>query len=220
LAGVTGAWPNQPSFQYTVFLCLCMLSFVIFIIHAISFRLVYRKKKNITAALPSAGRDLEAASGSGTGHEIITLDRQTSSGNNLYRIVHDDGRVEFRENVDNRLVHDENVVIADLALSGGRNASDGSKKWDWNEFGRRCWQCIEMLWNPLFFPLIGPIFMTGGVSQGWWNASWNLVVNHAGNQWNGWIYAIAESMGMVSAVIIGLFFDRLRKKYEPHKYRW
>lgn len=58
------------------------------------------------------------------------------------------------------------------------------------------------------------------MTQGWFNASFNLIVNAAGNEWNGWIYAISESFAIVFSIIFGLFYDRLRTNYIASRYRW
>jgi hypothetical protein len=41
-------------------------------------------------------------------------------------------------------------------------------------------------------PCAGVVMLSGGLTQGWFNASFNLIINHAGNEWNGWIFAVCN----------------------------
>lgn len=58
------------------------------------------------------------------------------------------------------------------------------------------------------------------MTQGWFNASFNVIVYKVGGDWNGWIYSISESWAIVAAIVFGLFYDRLRTNYVASRYRW
>jgi len=207
LGGVQNAFPDNDQIaydkQYSVFIALCLLSVITFLIHAYTFRKRYRNLPPKETVAPLAGQQPDL--------------HVTAEGRVLHRIQNDDGTVEFRE-VSREDIKSEFGVVSDLALTGGR--ADPKAKYTWATFKKRFFQPLQMLWHPVFGPLGPAIFISGGMTQGWWNASFNQVVAVAGNGWNGWIYAIAESFAIVASIVFGLFYDKLRKKYEAHKFRW
>lgn len=188
--------------QYAVFLSLCGTSVICFLIHAWSFRRRFRGGGKAAVAKRST--------------EEGTLHR-SNSGTEVHRIVNDDGTVEYRP-VDKSDLKREDAVVQDLALSGGREGK--KEKYTFATYRRDFWRPIQMLWNPVFGALGPAIFVTGGMTQGWFNASFNKIVVQVGGDWNGWIYAISESWGIVASIIFGLFYDRLRTNYIASRYRW
>ncbi|KAL1411269.1 hypothetical protein Q8F55_002220 [Vanrija albida] len=132
------------------------------------------------------------------------------------RVQLDDGTVEYRA-FDARDLRSESAVVQDLALSGGRS---GKVRLDREYWRTNFWNPVKMLWNPVFGPLGPAIFVTGGITQGWFNASFNKIVYQVGGEWNGWIYAISESWAIVASIVFGLFYDRLRSNYVAARYRW
>lgn len=186
LSGVINAFDSYDK-QYSVFLGLCSASFLTFLIFIVTFRLRYRRKKPAVAAQA----------------------QPTST----FRVVHDDGTVEFRTQLDRSTVTSADVVVADLALTGGRTGP--KPRLTFASLGKRLYESIQFLWNPVFAPCALLVASIGGVNQGWFNASFNILANKAGDQWVGWVYAIGESFGITSSILFGLFYDRLRVKYNP-----
>lgn len=186
--------------QYAVFLAMCGTSVICFIIHAWSFRRRFRGGGKVAVAQ----RTEEGL-------------HRSESGKPVHRVVNEDGTVEYRP-VQKEDLKSEHAVVQDLALSGGREGA--KEKYTFQTYKRDFWRPIQMLWNPVFGALGPSIFVTGGMTQGWFNASFNKIVVKVGGDWNGWIYAISESWGIVAAIIFGLFYDRLRTNYIAKRYRW
>ena len=195
LSGVIAAFSSYNT-QYSVFLGLCGASFVTFLIHIVTFRRRYRAKKPVVAAQEAAAAPTAE----------------------VFRVVHDDGSVELRTQLDRSTIANADLVVADLALQGGRTGPKPALSWA--SLSARMAESVRFLADPVFAPCALMVASIGGVNQGWWNASFNQLANHAGEQWVGWIYAIGESFGITSAILFGLFFDRLRRHYQPHQYRW
>ena len=192
LAGVINAYSSYNT-QYAVFLGLCGASLIMFIVHIFTFRARYRVKKPVAAATSAATT-------------------------NTFRVVHDDGTVEFRTQLDTTTVRNADVVVASLALNGGR----GSEKvvWTWRKLGERMWQSIQFLWHPIFGPCVCVVASIGGVNQGWMNASFSILANKAGSDWVGYVYAIGETFSIISSILFGIYYDRLRKNYNGPAYRY
>ncbi|BEJ17749.1 hypothetical protein CspHIS471_0700170 [Cutaneotrichosporon sp. HIS471] len=177
--------------QYAVFISLCGTSVVTFFIHAITFRRRFRQ--------PQKKRN-----GDTEGSEI-----------GLHRVQGADGTIEYRS-VQGKDLKSETTVVQDLALSGGREYEKNKLK-EWKD---NFWRPLQMLFHPVFGPLGPAIFVTGGMTQGWFNASFNKIVVNVGGDWNGWIYAISESWAIVASIVFGLFYDRLRTRYVAARFRW
>ena len=193
LSGVISAFSSYDS-QYGVFLGLCTASFITFLVFIVTFRARYRVKKPAPAVAA------------------------TVVPSKLFRVVHDDGTEEYREQLDGTTLCNAEVVVVDLALTGGRTGP--KPKLTLASLRARLYESIKFLWNPVFAPCALVVASIGGVNQGWFNASFNQMANKAGDQWVGWIYAIAESFSITSAIVFGLFYDHLRKHYKAEQYRW
>lgn len=195
LGGVQKGLPDWND-QYAVFLGLCGTSVLCFFVHAVSFRRRFRGHKlELQPAHVEQQPDVE-----------------------LHRVKLDDGTVEYRR-VQRADLRNEHAVVQDLALggSGGAAGGAGSKLAHWKA---NFWNPVRMLWHPVFGALGPSIFVTGGMTQGWFNASFNKIVNKVGGEWNGWIYAISESWALVAAIAFGIFYDRLRTRYVAARFRW
>lgn len=177
--------------QYAVFISLCGTSVVTFVIHAITFRRRFRQ--------PQRKKDADME-----GNEP-----------GLHRVQRADGTIEYRA-VQGKDLKSETAVVQDLALSGGREREKNKLK-EWKD---NFWRPLQMLIHPVFGPLGPAIFVTGGMTQGWFNASFNKIVVNVGGDWNGWIYAISESWAIVASIVFGLFYDRLRTRYVAARFRW
>lgn len=187
------------NYQYAVFVSLAGTAAVCMILHAFSFRRRFRRNPKEVAA-----------------EEAATVSDPSHAHGNVARVQLDDGTVEYRA-FDARDIKSESAVVQDLALSGGRS---GKVRLDKEYFATNFWNPVKMLWNPVFGPLGPAIFVTGGITQGWFNASFNKIVYQVGGEWNGWIYAISESWAIVASIVFGLFYDRLRSNYVAKRYRW
>ena len=170
LTGVIQAFSSYDD-QYAVFLGLCGASFITFLVFIVVFRGRYRSKKPVAHANQSApGLPVPAAT-------------PTTPGPELFRVVHDDGSVEFRASVDKSTLRNADVVVADLALSGGRVSV--ARQWTWPAVRARLWESVQLLWNPVFWPCALVVMSIGGVNQGWFNASFNVLANKAGATYVG-----------------------------------
>ncbi|KAI8817486.1 uncharacterized protein EV422DRAFT_226686 [Fimicolochytrium jonesii] len=207
LGGVQKAFTSWNA-QYAFFLGLCFTSVICFVIHGFTFRRRYRRQGVAAPAKDATG---SVETGQPHGHH------RSASGQVLHRVQFEDGSVEYRP-ADKKDLKSEGIVVQDLALTGGR--ADANAKYTWATWKARFWQPLQMLWHPVFGPLGPAIFVTGGMTQGWFNASFNLIVNEVGDEWNGWIYAISESWAIAASIVFGLFYDRLRTNYVAARYRW
>lgn len=211
LSGVIDSFSDWNN-QYAVFLGLCGASLLVFLIFIPVFRYRFRNPQ------AKAKRAAEAKAKASVESQTRVENDLSEGGAEQYRVVHDDGTVEFRSTLDQSVIQNADVVVADLALNGGRTAEEA--KLTWRKLPARLWQSCTFLFNPVFGPCVLITAAVGGVNQGWFNSSFNQIANHAGDQWPGNVYAISEAFGMLAAVGFGMYFDKLRKNYKPAQYKY
>src|SRR5258708_25503483 len=115
LGGVINAFQSFDA-QYALFVGLCVSSVITFIAHAWSFRRRFRNK--IVAVATTTIQQHQKYHASET--DMKAGAPQSTDHTSFYRVLNDDGTVEYRP-IDKKDLQSENDVVSDLALNGGRD---------------------------------------------------------------------------------------------------